>query len=184
MLLMLLTSCDRGGYIALKDAERGMFLDRSQRVSVNTFFDRRMESELESQLSKDWYIVNEDLDNVYFGRLMKKNGFTMIKPFYRVDREKLSQKFPGYRSLEGKHIKAQVFQSFIKPIIEKHVMSICPQSYNVQFSKRQYKLTNDGIEASIKMQGKCYENNIMRADIVVLLNPENLEVLVEEINIR
>lgn len=184
LLLLIVTSCNQGGYIALKDAERGMFLDRSRKVSTNTFFDRRMESELESQLSKDWYIVNEDLEYVYFGQLMKQNGFTMINPFYRVDRVKLDSLFPGYRSIEGKHIKAKVFQSFIKPVIEEHVMNKCPQSFNIQFSKRQYKLTKDGIAADVKLQGKCYEKRVMRADINVLLDPESLEVLEEKTSIK
>lgn len=184
ILLLVFASCEQRAYIALKDAERGMFLDRSQKVTVNTFFDRRMESELESQLSKDWYIVNEDLDFVYFGQLMKKNNYTMINPFYRVRKDKLDTLFPGYRNIEGKHIKAKVFQTFVKPIIEEQIMSQCPQSFNVQFSKRQYKLTREGISADIKLQGKCYEKRILRADMNILLNPNNLEVIEETIIIK
>lgn len=184
MLLMLFTSCQQGAYIALKDAEKGMFLDRSKRVSVKTFFDRRMESELESQLSKDWHIVNEDMDFVYFGQLMSKNGYTMINPFYRVYKNKLDTLFPGFREIEGKHIKAKVFQSYIKPIIEETIMINCPQSFNVQFSKRQYKLTKEGIVADIKLKGKCYEKNVVRADLHIILDPENLDELYAETRIK
>lgn len=184
LFLIVLSSCQQGSYIALRDAEKGMFLDRSRKVSVNTFFDRRMESELESQLSKDWHIVNEDLNYVYFGQLMKKNNFIMINPFYRVDKEKLNNLFPGFRDIEGKHIKAKVFQTYVKPIIEDEIMNQCPQSFNVQFSKRQYSLTKEGIQASISLQGRCYEKRILRADLKVLFDPENLEVLSTETRIR
>lgn len=143
-----------------------------------------MESELESRMSKDWYIVNEDLDYVYFGQLMKKNGYTMINPFYKVDKVKLDTLFPGYRSIEGKHIKAKVFQSYIKPILEERLMSLCPQSFNVQYGKRAYKLTKEGIESDIVFTGKCYENKIFKADLHVLLNSENLEIIDAETNLK
>lgn len=180
----VLTSCSTKSYIALKDAEKGMFLDRSRKVSVQTFFDRRLESELESQLSKDWYIVNEDMEYVYFGQLMKKNGFTMINPFLKVNKEKLASVFPGYRSIEGKHIKAKVFQSFVKPILEERLMNMCPQSFNVQYSKREYKLTSSGIEANVDFTGRCYENKVFKAALHVLLNPENLEVIDADSNLN
>lgn len=183
-ILLLNSSCSSPSYIALKDAERGMFLDRSQKVSVQRFFDYRLESELESQLSKDWYIVNEDIEYVYFGQLMKKNGFTMINPFYKVAKEKLDTLFPGYRSIEGKHIKAKVFQSYVKPVIEESLIPLCPQSYNIQYSKRQYKLTDKGIEADVYFTGKCYENKVFKAALHVLLNPENLEVIDAETNLK
>ena len=108
----------------------------------------------------------------------------MINPFYRVRKDKLDTLFPGYRNIEGKHIKAKVFQTFVKPIIEEQIMSQCPQSFNVQFSKRQYKLTREGISADIKLQGKCYEKRILRADMNILLNPNNLEVIEETIIIK
>lgn len=184
LFIAVLTSCQQGSYIALRDAEKGMFLDRSRKVSVNTFFDRRMESELESQLSKDWHIVNEDLDFVYFGQLMKQNNFVMINPFYRVDKHKLTEVFPGFRNIEGKHIKAKVFQTYIKPIIEDEIMRQCPQSFNVQFSKRQYRLTKDGITANIKLLGRCYERRILRASVEVLFDPENLDEIMAETQIK
>ncbi|MDO5656649.1 MAG: hypothetical protein Q4G27_10985 [Flavobacteriaceae bacterium] len=182
--ILLLTSCQNTSYIALHDAEKGMFLDRARRVSVNTFFDRRMQSELESQLSKDWYIVNEDEDFVYFGQLMKKSSFTMINPFYKVRRAQLDSIFPGYRSIEGKHIKAKVFQSYVKPVIEERLLVNCPQSYNIQYAKRSYKLTNEGILAQVNFTGKCYEQKIFKANLHVLLNPENLEVINAETNLK
>lgn len=184
LFILIFSSCQQGSYIALRDAEKGMFLDRSRKVSVNTFFDRRMESELESQLSKDWHIVNEDLDYVYFGQLMKQNNFVMINPFYRVDKHKLIELFPGFRNIEGKHIKAKVFQTYVKPIIEDEIMSQCPQSFNVQFSKRQYRLTKDGIQANINLQGKCYEKRILRANLNLLFNPENLDEIIAETHIK
>ena len=184
IILLTLTSCQHTSYIALKDAEKGMFIDRARKVSVKTFFDRRMESELESQLSKDWYIVNEDVNFVYFGQLMKKNGFTMINPFYKVNRQDLDTIFPGYRSIEGKHIKAKVFQSFVKPVIEERLLTICPQSYVVQYAKRDYKLTDEGIKANVIFTGKCYEEKIFKADLHVLLNSENLEVINAETNLK
>ena len=183
-VIMLLTSCHHTSYIALQDAEKGMFLDRASRVSVNTFFDRRMESELESQLSKDWHIVNEDENFVYFGQLMKKNSFTMINPFYKVNRVDLDTIFPGYRSIEGKHIKAKVFQSFVKPVLEERLLSHCPQSYNVQYAKRSYKLTEAGIASNVVFTGKCYEKKIFKADLHVLLDSENLEVINAETNLK
>lgn len=182
--IFITLSCSQGSYIALNDAEQGMFLDRAQRTSVNTFFDRRMESELESRMSKDWYIVNEDSAYVYYGQLMKKNGYTMINPFYKVSREKLDTLFPGYRSIEGKHIKAKVFQSFVKPVLEERLISNCPQSFNVQYAKREYRLTSQGIESQVVFTGKCYENKMFKADLHVLLDSENLEVLNAETNLK
>ena len=177
-------SCSQGSYIALHDAEQGMFLNRAKRTSVNTFFDRRMESELESRMSKDWYIVNEDSAYVYYGQLMKKNGYTMINPFFKVNGDKLDTLFPGYRSIEGKHIKAKVFQSFVKPVLEERLMTTCPQSYNVQYAKREYRLTDKGIESQVVFTGKCYENKMFKADLHVLLDSDNLEVLDAETNLK
>lgn len=175
--LLILTSCGHKGYIALQDAEKGMFLDRASTTSVSTFFDRRLENELESQLSKDWHIVNEDSEYIYYGQVMKKNGFTMINPFYKVKKEVLIEKFPGFRSIEGRHIKAKVFQNFIKPVIKEQLINVCPQSFNVQYAKRQYTLTDQGIKSDISFTGRCYENKILKANLHVLLNPENLEVI-------
>ncbi|MXV37848.1 hypothetical protein GO491_04015 [Flavobacteriaceae bacterium Ap0902] len=182
--LITLTSCNKGGYIALRDAERGMFLDRANKVSINTFFDRRMESELESNYRHDWQIVNEDLEYIYFGTFVEKNGFTIVSPFYKVDREKLTERFPGFRSIEGKHIKAKVFQSFVKPIIDSRLLTLCPQSYNVQYGKRSYKLTDQGIESSIDFTGRCYEDKIFTAKVNILLDPSNIEVLDSDTNYR
>ena len=184
LFMLILASCSQGSYIALHDAERGMFLDRANKVSVSTFFDRRMESELESQLSKDWHIVNEDAEYVYFGQLMKKNGFTTINPFYKVNKDNLINEFPGFRSIEGKHIKAKVFQSYIKPLIEERLIQLCPSSYNVQYAKRNYKLTSEGIQSDISFIGKCYEDKIFKADLHVLLNSENLEVINADTNLK
>lgn len=182
--IVLFSSCSNKGYIALQDAEKGMFLDRASISSVSTFFDRRLENELESQLSKDWHIVNEDSDYIYFGQLMKKNGFTMINPFYKVKKEELLKKFPGFRSIEGRHIKAKVFQNFIKPVIKEHLIDVCPQSFNVQYSKRQYSLTENGIKADVSFVGKCYEDKIIKANLHVLLNPENLEVIEADTDLK
>lgn len=184
VILISLSSCHRGGYIALQDAERGMFLDRAKTKSVDTFFDRRMESELENSYKRDWYIVNEDLEYIYFGLLIKQNGFTIIKPFYKVNRDKLTQKFPGFRSIEGKHIKAKVFQTFVKPIIDERLLTICPQSYNIQYSKRQYNLTNDGIQAHVEFTGRCYENKIFNAQVKVLLDAMNMDIINSETNYK
>lgn len=164
-------------YIALQDAEQGLFLDRSKKVSVNTFFNRRMESELKSRIDRNWYIVNEDLDHVYFGQMKKENNITMINPFYRVDKASLDSIFPGYRSIEGKFIKAKIFQSFVKPIIEERLNTLCPQSQQIDYKKRDYKLTKNGIESEVKFVGKCYEKRIFTAEIKATLNPKNLEII-------
>lgn len=177
IILISLASCNRYSYIALRDAERGMFLDRASSVSVTTFFDRRMESELNSNFKKDWFIVNEDMNYVYFGQVSTRNGFTMVNPFYKVNKERLESVFPGYRSIEGKHIKAKVFQSFISPVLKEKLSNLCPQSYSVQYSKRSYKLIPEGIASEISFVGKCYEDRIFRADVHVLLDAKNLDVI-------
>lgn len=177
IILISLTSCDRYSYIALRDAERGMFLERASTTSVKTFFDRRMESELNSNFKKDWIIVNEDMEYVYFGQISTRNGFTMVNPFYKVNKESLESVFPGYRSIEGKHIKAKVFQNFVKPVLKEKLSNLCPQSYKVQYSKRDYYLSNKGIVSNISFIGKCYEDRIFRADISLLLDSKNLDVI-------
>ncbi|MGI9527860.1 MAG: hypothetical protein ACR2MS_12200 [Weeksellaceae bacterium] len=184
IFILTLTSCNKGGYIALQDAERGMFLDRAQTKSTKTFFDRRMESELEASYKKDWYIVNEDLEYIYFGLLVKQNNFTIINPFYKVKRDRLTEKFPGFRSIEGKHIKAKVFQTFVKPILDERLLTICPQSYNVQYGKRQYRLTDEGITADVDFTGRCYENKIFNAKVKVLLDATNMDVIESEVNYK
>ncbi|MRI62819.1 hypothetical protein EDM00_02225 [Ornithobacterium rhinotracheale] len=171
-------------YIALQDAEQGLFLDRSKKVSVQTFFNRRMDSELKSRISKNWYIVNEDLDNVYFGQLQKNNEVSFVNPFYRVSKTSLDSIFPGYRSIEGKHIKAKMFQNFVKPIIDERLNTLCPQSQQIDYKKRDYKLTKNGIESEIKFVGKCYEKRIFTAEVKATLSPKNLETITEDIKIK
>lgn len=171
-------------YIALQDAEQGMFLERSQKASVQTFFNRRMESELKGRMNKNWYIVNEDMDNVYFGQIQKDNNIAMVNPFYRVNKTDLDSIFPGYRSIEGKHIKAKMFQSFVKPILDERLNSLCPQSQQIDYKKRDYKLTKNGIESEIKFVGKCYEKRIFTAEVKATLSPENLETITEDIKIK
>lgn len=182
--LISLSSCDRYSYIALKDAERGMFLDRASTVSLNTFFDRRMESELNSNFKKDWIIVNEDMEFVYFGQISTRNGFAMVNPFYKVNKERLESVFPGYRSIEGKHIKAKVFQNFVKPVLKEKLSNLCPQSYKVKYSKRDYSLSKDGIVSNISFIGKCYEERIFRADIHLLLDSKNLDVISSDTQLK
>ncbi|QAR31388.1 hypothetical protein EQP59_08555 [Ornithobacterium rhinotracheale] len=171
-------------YIALQDAEQGLFLERSQKVSPQTFFNRRMESELKSRLDRNWYIVNEDMDNVYFGQLEKRNTISFVNPFYRVNKAELDSLFPAYRSIEGKHIKAKMFQSFVKPILDERLNSLCPQSQQIDYKKRDYKLTKNGIESEVKFVGKCYEKRIFTAEIKATLNPKNLEIISEDIKIK
>lgn len=175
--IISLYSCNRGGYIALSDAEKGMFLDRASTKSVNTFFYRRMEGDLNSNNKKEWIIVNEDLDYIYFGLLVNQNGFNVVNPFYKVNREQLNKEFPGFRNIKGGHVKAKVFQTFIKPILDERLVSICPDSYNVDYSKKQYELTKDGIESVVEFTGRCYEDKIFKAKVNVLLDPSNIDVL-------
>ena len=182
-LFLTFYSCS-SNYIALQDAEKGLFLDRSKKVSTQTFFNRRMDSELKSRINKDWFIVNEDLDYVYFGQLEKRNNIPMVNPFYRTDKAELDSIFPGYRSIEGKHIKAKVFQSLVKPILEERLMTLCPQSYQIDYKKKSYDLTKEGIETSVKFIGRCYEDKIFTAEVNAILNPKNLEIIKQEINIK
>ena len=182
-LFLTLFNCSTP-YITLQDAEQGLFLDRSRKVSVQTFFNRRMDSELKSRVNKDWFIVNEDMDYVYFGQLEKRNNIPMVNPFYRVDKAELDSIFPGYRSIEGKHIKAKVFQSFVKPILEQRLMSLCPQSYNVDYKRKDYSLTDKGIETDVKFIGRCYEDKIFSAEVNGILDPENLEIIDQKTKIK
>lgn len=167
----------------MKDAEKGMFLNRSKKTSINNFFDRRMESGL-NKTSPKWYIVNEDLENVYFGKLQRKGSFVAVNPFYRVKKEKLDSLFPGYREIDGKYVKARVFQAYVKPIVKERLLPICPDSYKIEYSNRTYKLTKSGIESDIKFVGKCYERKEFSAKIKLTLDPQNLDILQENINIK
>lgn len=182
-LFLTFFSC-ANNYIALQDAEKGLFLERSTEVSAHTFFNRRMESELKSNINKNWFIVNEDSEYVYFGALEKRNGVSMVAPFYKTSKQKLDTLFPGYRSIEGKHVKAKVFQSFIKPILEEYLTSICPESQQVDYTTRDYDLTKKGIEATVKLKGRCYETKIFTAQINVILDPANLETIEQTIKIK
>ncbi|MBV7439933.1 hypothetical protein KRX57_00705 [Weeksellaceae bacterium TAE3-ERU29] len=182
-LFLMFYSCS-SNYIALQDAEKGLFLDRSKKVSTQTFFNRRMDGELKSHINRNWFIVNEDLDYVYFGQLEKRNNIPMVSPFYKTEKAKLDSIFPGYRSIEGKHIKAKVFQSLVKPVLEERLMTLCPQSYQVDYKKRDYSLTKEGIETTVKFIGRCYEDRIFFAEVTATLNPQNLEIIDKNIKIR
>ncbi|MDO5510328.1 MAG: hypothetical protein Q4F57_06505 [Weeksellaceae bacterium] len=184
VLALALSSCHKQAYIALADAENGMHLDRAKRVSVNNFFLYRMESELRSDITKNWHIVNEDANFVYFGQLSDINGFTMINPFYKTPKPALESLFPAWRSIEGKHVKAKVFQTHVKEILDEKLIPQCPQSYQVQYSKRQYTLNKDGIRARVNLKGKCYEKRQMSAKLNLLMDAETLETKSVSTNIN
>lgn len=184
LLAVMLSSCHKQAYIALADAENGMHLNRAKRVSTKNFFLYRMESELRSDITKNWHIVNEDANFVYFGQLSDINGFTMINPFYKTPKPALENDFPAWRSIEGKHVKAKVFQTHVREILEENLIPQCPQSYQVQYSKRKYSLTKDGIRAQVNFRGKCYEKRQMSARVDLLMDADNLETKSLKTNIN
>lgn len=182
LFFLSLTSCTNNAYVALNDVESGMFLERASLSSVNSYFNYRMMNN--AKKSKDWVTVNEDTDFIYYGQIVKNGNFVLVKPFYKVNRTELLQKFPGYHTLTGKQIKAKVYQTYVKPVLEQHLINICPQSYQVAYGKREYRLTSEGIAAKIAFTGKCYETKMIKANINVLLNPENLDEINQDINIK
>lgn len=181
-LLLCLNSCQKNSFVALRDVERGLFLERASSVSTSTFFNRRMDNQ---NSHNDWIIVNQDLENVYFGRLIhEQNNYVMVKPFYKTNKEKLEKKFPGFVAIDGNSVKTKVFNEYIKSLITERLLPICPQSYSVDYPKRNIDLTKNGIVSDIKLYGKCYEDKIFSAKLKILLSPEDLKVLNEEIIIK
>ncbi|MCT7904089.1 Uncharacterised protein [Candidatus Ornithobacterium hominis] len=176
-------SCQSKAYAALHDVERGLFLDRAYSVSNSTFFQRRLESDVESARN-NWVIVNQDTENVYFGKISHNKNYLMVAPFYKTDKSALEDIFPGYASIDGKTIKAKVFEDFIKPTIKERLVPICPQSYSVEYSRKKYLLTKNGIESDIVFTGRCYEDKLFNANIRITMSAKDLEVIEKEITVK
>ncbi len=186
--LIFITSCgSRSTYVNYNDAKSGKELARAKEVSVNDFFKYRMESDLNSTPGKDYMILNDHNGYIYFGKFKVENKSvdpTIIEPFYKVNKSDLEKEFPSYANTTGKHIKGKFFHQFIKPILKEEVYPECGESYKIDYSKKNYKLTSKGIETNVEFTAKCYKKKVLEAEIKATLSAENLTVLDEDINIK
>ncbi len=187
-LTLLFVSCGTGNsYVNYNDAKNGNELSRAKEVSVNDFFKHRMESEIKSIPGKDWMILNEQNGFVYFGKFKVQNksiDYQTIEPFYKVNKAHLEKKFPSYENTTGKHVKGKFFHQFIKPLLKEEVYPVCGESYTIDYSKKDYKLTDKGIETDVEFTAKCYKKKLFDAKIQATLSAKSLAVLNENINIK
>ncbi len=188
ILSLMLFSCgSRATYINYNDAKNGVELSRAKEVTVNEFFKLRMDSEVKSIPGKDYMILNDKDGFIYFGKFKIQNkaiDYQTIEPFYKVRKSALEKKFPSYENTTGKHVKGKFFHHFIKPLLNEEIYPVCGESYTIDYSKKNYKLTDKGIETDVEFTAKCYKKKMFDADIQATLSAKNLNVLKENVNIK
>jgi len=172
ILIVMIFGCNK--YLYVDDILQGKNLEKAQEISVNDFFNKRMQNKIRKINVGNWDVLFQNDDFVYIGKPRLKNIFSekrIIDTLFKVYNNHLISQLPQYKSIEGYIIRQKIYSSI--------------QNYKIQNSENKdfyvsEKYVSELKSGTIEIQISVSDNENANEIYILIFDKNTLELL--EIN--
>lgn len=127
--------------LKVKDIKEGKYLQQAIEISVEDFFQKRMQNSIKKIIGHNWDILLETKDYVYIGYTKGSSYDDLyVEKLYKTLKNPLLEKFPSYSRYQGYQIKNVAYRAINNNL--KHERTLI-QTWDSKFYLKEDSIYGD-----------------------------------------
>jgi len=108
-LLWGLFSCGEKKIFIDQIAEKKQWLNKSSLRSAEEFLEKRMQNKIKKVLGRQWQIVFQDEQHVYWGYTLVSSNRLFVRELFHTDKKTIQKLMPSFEKIDGSSLYLNVF---------------------------------------------------------------------------